>query len=299
MEIGLILALLSAVCFAGSSIFLRKGTVQAGESTTAVIITVFLGAFFFLFILLFTAQWDKLWSLSWQGFAVLAIAGIIHYIGGRSLFYSSIRLIGANKSSILARTSAFYAVIVGVLFLKESLTTLLVLGVLCIVAGAILPILEKQSASVPHQRETSKTQTRGILSGLGAAFFWGISGALVKPVIEEIGSPVAAAFVTYTVAALLLAGLLFRKEQRVQLTQLRRASLIPILTSGTFVATAQLLRYTALSYSPVSLVSPLISTGALFIFIFSFLLNRNIEVFTWKVFAGMAAMIIGAFLLFL
>jgi drug/metabolite transporter (DMT)-like permease len=57
--------------------------------------------------------------------------------------------------------------------------------------------------------------------------------------------------------------------------------------------------YTALKHSPVSVVTPLVATVALFTLIFSFLLNRDLEVFTWKVLIGAGVTIAGTFLLFL
>lgn len=291
MELGLIFALLSAVGFAASAVFVRKGVYQAGESFSAVPITIFVGTIFFSVSLLFTAGWSKVWSFSWQELVLLGAAGIMHFVIGRFLAYNCIRLIGANKSSPLLQTSPFYAVTSGILFLNEPLTIFLVLGVLCIVAGPTLVSIGKESGF-------SRIPGIAITSGLGAAFFWGISGVLVRPVVEEVGSPLAATFVSYVAASLIVAGILFCKGQREQLIQLRHTSITPLVISGLFVSVAQLLRYIALSYSPVGVVTSLIGTSGLFIFLFSFLLNRNIEVFTRKALAGIATTVIGTFLLF-
>lgn len=291
MEVGLIFALLSAVCFAGSQAFVKRATSQTGESLSAVFVSVFIGILLFSFLLLFIGEWDKIWSLSWQGFVLLGIAGIIHFVVGRFLNYSSVRLIGANKTSAFTRTSLFYSVSFGLIFLNEPLTAFLIPGVMCIGAGATLVSIEKEG-KIPQ------TQGKGVLYGLGAGFFYGTSGVLIKPAIAEIGSPFAAAFVSYVAAFILIACLLFRRGQLEQLTQLPRQSLIPLAITGVSVSVAQLLRYIALSYSPVSVVQPLISTSILFILLFSFLLNRNVEVFTWKVITGIVATALGAFILF-
>jgi drug/metabolite transporter (DMT)-like permease len=291
MEIGLIFALLSAVALALTTVFLRRGTFRTGESFTAVIISIFIGTIFSLCLVLFTADWDKLWSLSWQGFALLGTAGIIHFVLGRLLGYSCIRLIGANRGIIILRTQILYAVIFGILLLNESLTTFLVLGVLCLAGGVTLVSVEKGG-------KVTKIDGRGILAGLGGAFFWGISGVLIKPAVEEIGSPYPAVFISYTAASVAIAGLLLRQEQRQQLIQLHRQSITPLVLTGIFATIAQLFRYAALSYSPVSVVTPLIGINVLFTFFLSFLLNRNIEVFSWKVFIGIVVTVVGAFLLF-
>jgi drug/metabolite transporter (DMT)-like permease len=46
------------------------------------------------------------------------------------------------------------------------------------------------------------------------------------------------------------------------------------------------------------MVSPLISTSALFVFPLSFLINRKIETFHPRVIAGAMAVVIGIFLMF-
>jgi len=291
MEIGLIITLLSAVVFAGGNVLTRKGVYHAGESFTGVFISIFVGVLFFALLTLFSGAWHRLLSLSWQGFTLLGVAGIIHFVLGRYLAYDCFRFIGVNRGSVILRSSNFYAVILGILFLKEPVTPFLVLAVLCVTAGVTL-------VSVERGDEVSKLPSRGVLAGLGGAFCWGTSGVLIKPVIEEIGSPLAAAFISYIAAFLVVAGFLFGRGQRKQLTQLHREALVPLVISAILIAVAQLLRYLALSYSPVSVVSPLIGTSSLFVFFLSFLLNRNIEVFSWRVFIGIVVTVVGTFLFF-
>ncbi len=297
MEIGLIFAFLTAVSFAMSTIFLRRGISQAGESFTAVVVTVFTGTILFSLVMLFIADWDKIWSLSWQGLALFAGAGIIQFIAGRFLNYTSVRLIGANKATALTRSNIFYTVLLGVVLLNESLTIPIVLGVLCIAGGATLVSIEKKSANPKKQSEPSKIPVKGILSGLGAGFFWGVSGVLIKPALAEIDSPAAGAFISFVTASLLIASSLLRKRQRERLARLRRSSLIPLVVAGVFTAVAHLFRYTAFSYSPVSVVAPVISIDSLLVLLFSFLLNRQLEVFTWKVIVGMVATTTGVVLI--
>ncbi|MFC2060309.1 DMT family transporter [Chloroflexota bacterium] len=291
MEIGLMFALLSSACFGVSQVAVRRGVHNAGESLSAALLSVFVGTLLLLALLLFTGEWGKIWSLSWQGFVLLGLAGIIHYVVGRFLNYSSIRIIGANKTVGITRTSIFYAVIFGVIFLQESITLLLVLGVLCIAAGATL-------ASVQREQKTAQMPLKGILYALGCAFCYGISGILVKPAVQEIGSPLAAVSISYVAASILMACFLFRGRQREQLVKFARVSLLPVVIGGIFVATAQFLRYIALSYSPVSVVTPIIGTSGMFVLTFSFFINRKIEVFTWKVIGGIIITVVGTFILF-
>ena len=293
MEIGAILGLLTAVSFALSNINVRRGTYRAGEAFTATFISIFIGVIFFTLLGLFTGDWKKLLSLPWQGFVQLGIAGIIHFVLGRRFSYSCFRLIGANRGNAIVRTQMLYPVALGIILLGEPLTIFLVVGVLGIAAGATLVSMEK--GGFPGTTDIG-IRLKGIFAGLLGAFFWGISGVLIKPMVEQIGSPHAAAFISYVAATIVMTGLLFGKRQREQLSRLRPGIFIPLIIGGLFAAIAQLLRYTALIYSPVSVVDTLISTAGIFIFCFSFLLNRKIEIFTFKVFFGLLLATGGTFL---
>jgi len=292
MELGPVLALLSAAVFAGMGVLIRRGVYQSEESTTAAAISVFVGTPLFLFILPLTGDWNRLYSLSWQGFASLGIAGILHFVLGRYLLFNSIRLIGTNKTVAIARTNTLFAVIFGIVFLGETVTAPLILGVLFIMGGATLVSFEKEEG-------VFKLQTKGVLLVLGAALCIAIGAVLIKSAMEEVGSPYVATFVSYLAAFLLWTILLLQKEQRNQLFQLPRSSLFILSMAAILGLVGQLLRYAALNYSPVSVVQPLIGTLILFTFLFSFMLNRKIDVFNWRVFLGIMVVVTGTFLLFL
>jgi drug/metabolite transporter (DMT)-like permease len=299
MEKGLIFALLASVSFAGSVVFVRKATAQTGESFTPTAISVFMGIPFFAVVLFFSGEWGKLLSVSGRAFILLGAAGIIHFIVGRFLAYSSYRLIGANKATPFIMTNPFYTVILGVLLLNELLTAYLVFGVICIFTGVALISTERKTVFEEEPRAFSRTEVKGILPALGAALCWGTTPILIKPAVAEVGSPFVAAFVSYLVAAVVMAFFFFRGQYREQMGKMPVfMALISMLIGAIFASAGQLFIYTGLSYSPASLVNPLISTHILFIFLFSFLLNRHIEIFTLKIVLGMLAVIVGTFLIF-
>jgi drug/metabolite transporter (DMT)-like permease len=299
MEKGLIFALLASVSFAGSVVFVRKATDQTGESFTPTAISVFMGLPFFAIALFITGEWSKLLSASGRALLLLGAAGIIHFIVGRFLGYSSYRLIGANKATPFVMTNPFYTVIFGVLFLSELLTVYLVLGVICIFTGVALISTERKSVLDEEPRALSRMEVKGILPALGAALCWGTTPILIKPALAEIGSPFAGAFVSYVVASVVMVFFFFRGQHREQMGKIPVfMALISMLISAIFSSAGQLFLYIGLSYSPASMVNPLISTHILFIFLFSFLLNRQIEVFTLKIILGMVAIVAGTFLIF-
>lgn len=293
IDIGLIFAIITAISFAVSNVLVRKGSFISGESFTSSFLSVFIGVLLFLGIIVILGEWRTIFSFSFEAYLLVSLAGIIHFVIGRLLAYRCFRLIGANKGNAILRTQIFYPVILGVLFLEESLTVYLMLGVLLIAIGVSM---------VSSNKEVSfkgEKHFQGIVAGIAGGFFWGLSGVLVKPALAEIGSPYTAVFLSYFAAAIIMAFFLVGKEQRQQLRRLPHAAIFPVSVGVTFTAAAQLFRYIALDFSPVSLVDPLANTRGLFVLLLSFYMTRDIEAFNWKVITGMITTVLGAVLLFL
>jgi len=299
MEKGLIFMVFAAVSFALAGVLVRKGAAQTGESFTSTAISIFLGLPFFAVALCITGEWSLLNSISERDFILFGLAGILHFVAGRALIFNGFRIIGSNKANPLVNTNIFYTVILGILFLNEPLNLLLIPGVLCIFTGAVLISTEKKSVAVEEKKGLLGTEIKGILSTLSGAICWGLSAIEVRMGIGEAGSPYVGAFISYVAASIVEAMFFLRRQHREQLFQLPFSKvLVTIVISGFLMSIGQLLRYTALSYSPASLVAPIASTGALFTIIFSFLINRQIEVFTPRIIIGIMATVVGTFLLF-
>jgi len=294
----LILAIIAAVSFSAGIVLVRKTAGEAGESFSVTAISVFVGIPFFAIAIIASGEWSHLIGISWRAVALLGSAGIIHFIFGRLLGYNAFRLIGANRATVYTMTNRFYTVLFSALFLGEEITYFIVFGVLLMFAGAVLITLERKGGK-EKRKGLSRDEVKGILLALAAALCWGVTPILIKPGVAEIGSSSAGAFVSYCAATVAMGLLLLNGQRRKQLTQLPfKKSVLPMATAGAFTAGGQLLYYTALGMSPASVVTPLLSIQVLFIFFFSFLINRRIELFTPKVFIGMGATLAGTFLLF-
>lgn len=294
MDLGLSFAIMAAAGFTMSTVLIRKGTFLSGESFTSVLISAFIGLLLFSITVPFTSGWGIIWSVSLRSLLLLSAGGILHFVIGRFLVYNAFRLIGANKTSAIARTQMLYPVILGIVLLKESLYIFLVLGVISLLVGAILVGMERKD-------KVLKTySSKGVAAAIIGALFWGISGVILKPGIEEIGSPFAAAFISYSAAALVMVLISLRKVRREQIKNLQGRTFLILAASSIFTSVAQLARFSALGISPVSVIDPLIlGITGLFIILASFVINRNIEVFTWKILLGTVVTIVGTYLLIL
>ena len=300
MEIGLVFALLVSVFYGLSDVYIRRAVLRSGEAYTAVLMTLFVGIVLYSLVITITGQWGVISTLSGRALAYLMGAGILHYIGGRFIYYAAVRRIGANKSGAISRVEIPYAVMMGIIVLGEPITTPLVIGVLCIVPGVVLTSMERKVAGGGGAEIHSyRAQAKGIVLAVIAGLFWGTSGVFIKPALQEMQAPFVGVFISYSTAFVLMAGFLFIDNQRDKILRLNRSMLVPMGITGILTSCSNLFRFQALNLSPMSLVMPLASTHILYLLVFSFLLNRSIEVFTTKIVLGIVLIAAGTVIIFL
>ena len=292
LQPGPIFAILTAASFALSQVLVRRSTYQSEESFTSLAVSLLVGTPIFVLLVSFFGEWREFVSFTWQQYALLAAAGLIHLIIARYLFFNSTRIIGANPTVAITRTAVIFSVIFGVAFLGESVTALQVCAALLIMFGAILTTTE-------ISRKTFRISTRGLLMGLGTAICSAGSATLIRPVMTETSAIYAATFVMYLAAFVVIIGiLLFRREQRLHILQEGRSTFLILSAAAVFLVIGHLFRFSALQYSPVSVAQPLIATIVIFTLLFSWIINRRIDVFNWRVVAGIVMVLAGVFLIY-
>jgi drug/metabolite transporter (DMT)-like permease len=292
METGFLFAILTAVAFAFSQVIVRRATYQSGESFTAVAVSLLIGTPVFLIILSATGEWQDFTSFTWSQYVLLAAAGLVHLIIARYLFFNSTRIIGANPTVAITRTSIVFSVIFGVVFLGETVTVLQGFAALIIMVGAILTNTE-------ITRTAFKISTKGLLMGFGTAICSATSAALIRPVMQATDAVYAATFIMYLTAfvAVLIILILNPQQRNLVFRQDRRTFTILSLNALILVG-GHLCRFTALQNAPVSIVQPIIATMVIFVLLFSWIANRRIDVFNWRVIAGIIMVLLGVYLIY-
>jgi drug/metabolite transporter (DMT)-like permease len=292
VETGFLFAILTAAAFALSQVMIRRATYQSEESFTAVAVSALIGTPIFVILLTVFGEWRELLSFTWSQYILLAAAGLVHLIIARFLFFNSTRIIGANPTVAITRTSIVFSVLFGVVFLSESVTVLQGFAALVIMVGAILTNTE-------ITRTTFRISTKGLLMGFGTAICSATSAALIRPVMQVTDAVYAATFVMYLTAyiAILLILLLSRQQRKFVFHQDRHTFFILALSAVILVA-GHLCRFTALQNSPVSIVQPIIATIVIFVLLFSWIANRRIDVFNWRVVAGIIMVLLGVYLIY-
>jgi drug/metabolite transporter (DMT)-like permease len=296
--IGQSLALISGIGFAGSSVSIRQAVFRTKESTTPVFTSTFFGTVIFSLVLLLSGNAQQLKMASPQAIAALAGAGIVVFVLGTRLHYYSLKLIGANRGGPLLSSSTLVAVILGITLMNEPFTWFLALGSCFIVVGIVLVSSESGGESIPGSATTKRDIVKGVAAGLCAGICFGGGPVLIKIAIDEGNSPFMALFVSYLTALLLMFIHRLTSHKLGELIIYYKKAMAPMTTGAISVSIAHLCRYLSLDYIPVSVVVPLTSTANLFIIILSFIMNRKIELFTWKIITGSILVVSGVFLVF-
>jgi len=105
-----------------------------------------------------------------------------------------------------------------------------------------------------------QTLNIGILYGVGAAVFWGSSAIFIKLGLEKGGSPVGGSLIAYLVASMTISPSLLNRDKRKEILYADKKSFHLALVSGLTTNVAQFLRFLALEYGSVIMVTLLSRT---------------------------------------
>jgi len=294
--IGSIFALLSAMSFALNAIFLRRAVTKVTDISVGILISVSMAVPLLFVIIAFTGRFQSLLNFTWQGYVWLSLAGIVHFVIGRTLNYKCIQLVGANIANILSRSDILISVVIGITILREPFGWRLVVGVLLILAGITLTGLNPQRTNNAYE-SLHRIPAKAFALGLGAGVSWGVAPIFVKLGLDGIGSPVAGAFISFVAATAVLSLSLLDQRKRISISETSGKAAGLFFMAGTLSFAANFVRYLALKLAPASVVTPLASTVPVFVLIFSFVFNRKLEIFNIRVVVGAFSVVIGTLFL--
>ena len=226
-------------------------------------------------------------SLPLQAILYFALAGILSQGAGRYFNFAGIKRLGASRNAPLTATAPLFATIMAVIFLDETVTALILGGVLVLVAGVYLLTSGKPTVSGAKRWE--------YVFPLAAAVCWGGSGVFIKVGVSSVASPLVGVPVALFFALLMLA-LLTRKDFNISLAGNRR-SIGLLMLSGVASSLAVIAQYFALSRLPVVVAAPLWSTSPLITILLSHLFLQRLEKITGRVVLGAFLVVIGVILI--
>lgn len=311
--LGGLFALLAAASFGFNNAALRRG-VLSGSVFQAMAITVPMGVPLFLLVGVATGHIDKLWEFPAEAYFWLAAAGVMHFVWGRYCNYRSTKAIGGNLSGPWKQAQLIVALVLAITLLGETLTPLKVLGIALIVGGVVATtrakhkkkpkaegivetsaeavVAESPGTPVKPKREKlpdfEPNYAEGYTFALLSATGYGVSPVLVRTGLEAQGPgfSIAGGLISYTAAAIVVGLIILLGRQWGHIRSMKPVAAKWFSLAGALVGISQGLRYTALAMAPVTVVTPIQSTSAVFRVLFGWVINRDHEVFGLWVYLG-------------
>jgi drug/metabolite transporter (DMT)-like permease len=328
VDIGALLAFLSAVGFSLTNVLIRKGG-RPGDADNGTLITTITNviALSMIMAVLGFVRGSPLSTWNTTGFLWFAVAGFFTTFLGRNTLFGSIRRIGSSRAAAIKNTAPVFTVVIAVLFLEEHPTALATIGIGVASLGLFLLVHEAfQNRQSTRGRNNDREATEevfgpegliqgspvepkptagapsivmiGILLAVFAAIFFGSGQAVRKVGIEYMpdaffGAMIAswAALISYlaTLAAQGRLGAVFRTSFE---------SFNPYFwLAGLASTVGQLSFFAAVMFAPVSYVSVIAACETLLTIFFAVILLRRSEIVTRRVVIAATAVFAGAVLI--
>jgi drug/metabolite transporter (DMT)-like permease len=263
------LALASATCFAISNVTIARGARPEGEDN---------GAFVSLLLTTVIA------GIGWIGLGVakgfqpvtarallwFAGAGVFTAFVGRVFFYESLQRLGAMRSAALKRLNPFFAVILGVLVLGETLTGGMTIGLALIAASFVALVVgtRRTIATEADKAERRQLARWGYIYGIVSALGYSSGYLLRKMGLAEAHDALLGATLGCLVGALLflVTATMSADYARAVRSTFARPNRI-LIAAGVMSSFGQILYFAALNEIPMSRVA-LISSMEVFVTLF-------------------------------
>ncbi len=303
--LGGLLALLAAATFALNSATARRA-VLSGTVVQGIAITVPLGIPVFLIGALVFGQLGAVASMPAMAIVWLSLAGIAHFLWGRYFFYRSQEMLGANLAGTMQQLDLVFSLGLAIVLLEEVLTPLRILGIALVVIGPALAFSGQQgrSSAAKANADAGRPQFKprywpGYLYVAIASLGYGISPTLTRLALRDLGPgySIAAGLVACTAASLVFAAIVIATGRVGHVMSTNRQTLKWFGFASICVSISQMLRFAALSLAPVTVVQPIQRLSKLFLFFFSWLMNREHEVFDRRLILAVIVSLVGAAML--
>lgn len=220
-------------------------------------------------------------------------AGLAGSFLARLLMTESIDAIGASRTAPVVASNVLFASLLAVLIFGEQISTLHLLGIVCIVAGVAAITWEMSRDS--HAPDSLRDLGLTLMLPIGAAVLIGVEpilvtiglneGTAVLPGVAIKGVAATTGFVSYLIITRALDRGMIRWSQNSKW----------YVGAGVTSTVAITAYFAALSVAPVVIVVPLIQTAPLLVLVLSALfLPQRLERVTGRLVAGATIVVIGA-----
>ena len=262
--------LIAALCFGLNAVLVRK----ALRHTTPATATISVAAVQTL--ILSTLLVFDLPAFNLEAVVYFIVAGFLAAILGRTFNYMSIEKLGVPVSTSLVGTNPLWAMILGVVFLGETVTLSTISGSILVVVGVAL---------ISGWGKDSNLNLRDMGIPLASAFFYAASSAVRKIGLNILPESVLGAVVG-AMTGLIAYPILMRLMGRTNEFKFSRESAPFLIAGGITTSIAWISMFMATQQGPVGVVSAIIGANPLFGLVLSVVLLKDTESITPQVIIG-------------
>ncbi|HIE37046.1 TPA: EamA family transporter, partial [Candidatus Geothermarchaeota archaeon] len=283
---GVLSGIASSLLFSLNTVITRRG-VYEGNVFEAVAYATLFGIPMFFTSAYLAGEIGFLLNPKIEFIMIFIMAGILHFILGRYLYYKSIHLSGATIATPIVTLTQVFAVIFAFILLGEEVDILKGIGIILSLSGITY-------ISLSHLREVR--YIKGILIGLSTTLVFAASTNLVRYGLTIAPYPHTGLFISYLASAPTLISFKIHKDRISNVDSETRKYLI---YSGVTVNLGQMFRYIALAFIGVTVLSPLYGIMPIEVLLLSYLIIRRYERLTKEVIISNIIVSIGVLLVIL
>lgn len=284
-----ILYALGSALFAGMTAILAKIGIKNTDSNLATALRTIIVVIFSWLMVFIVGSENRINSISMYTLVFLILSGCA--TGASWLcYFKALQLGDVNKITPIDKSSAVLTIILAFLFLGETPTLIMVLGVIVFAVGTYLMIQKKVSES--HDVKSKLWLFYAILS----AVFASLTAILGKIGIQGVESNLGTAI--RTIVVLVMAWIIvFIQKKHVMIKHIDRKSGVFIALSGLATGLSWLCYYHALQIGKASMVVPIDQLSIVVSIAFSRVFLK--ERLSGKAFIGLMLVVAGTMLLVL
>ncbi|TYT60357.1 DMT family transporter [Natrialba swarupiae] len=286
--LGAILASIASLMFAFQYIFVRQGT-QKGTVSDIIWISLLSN------VVILVPPALLLYDFSMTIMSVLAFmgAGLSGSLFARICMFTSIKRLGASRTSPIVASNALFATVLAVLVLDESLTLVHLFGVILIVAGVTL--ISYDTAEGKRVNLTRRELAILFFVPILAAVFLGIEPIFISLALEAGGSIIPGTAIVVTTAFVGFTAYTGGTTGLPSPSLVRKPYFKWYIAAGVATTFGLLAAFSAIQIAPVAIAVPLIQTSPLLVIVLSMLfLSSKLEKVTPVVLVSTVIIIVGA-----
>jgi drug/metabolite transporter (DMT)-like permease len=145
---GILFAITAAISWGGGTVFARLG-MRHMTTMKGTLISLIAGLTFMAALALLL-DFEAVKNLSLKAIGLLAVIGLLNFLVGRFCNYMSLERIGVGRSTPIMSSSPFFAAILAVIFLGESMSLSTLAGTALVLLGIYVTLIPPRRINAGH-----------------------------------------------------------------------------------------------------------------------------------------------------